>query len=178
MYIHPCLKVKSELYRSVKLLSVSFTMASERGVPGQYMVRLNELAEKSALKSGSPAHYINVNQALFQDMFHFLIPKIDHLCSLLSETRKVMKCKTELIESKAREDALLKRVKTLEENLRLKNNNSSYPSKKDEYYIVGSSIIREIRAQDLQMVLHTAFVVDLSMMLRNILKIWKENLNL
>ena len=58
-----------------------------------------------------------------------------------------MQCKTELIESKAREDALLK---TLEENLRLENNNSSYPSKKDEYYIVGSSAKWYFLTQDQQ----------------------------
>ena len=101
--------------------------------------RLEELAEKSAQKNGgSTAHYIAANQALKEDLIDFLNEKFYGM------QQKINDLKEEIKQSRAKEVELLREINTLKSKCR--NQNSS----QQDVYLIGSSILREVKPNDLK----------------------------
>ena len=119
--------------------------------PDQYMPKLNDLVEKSG-KNGITPYYIAANQALFSDLFNHLCPKFELLHLLVSQSNKELEtCKAELADSKERELKLLDKVQNLEKQvLDLQSCQTNQPDTTDDFYIVGSSILRDVSPHDIQ----------------------------
>jgi lysophospholipase L1-like esterase len=100
--------------------------------------KLEELADKSALKNhGSTAHYIVANQALKEDLLVFLNEKFACM------QREINQLKSEIQNSRKTETELLNKIEVLSANQAPQKPN------RDEIYIVGSSVLREIRDEDI-----------------------------
>ena len=118
--------------------------------------RLNELADRSAQKNGgTSAHYITANQALRDDLVSFMGTKFDKITSEIAQLRneitqvktELVECKTKLSEASNREKCLLQKVSVLENaNVTTK---PSADSTKEEFNVVGSSILREVKGTDI-----------------------------
>jgi lysophospholipase L1-like esterase len=121
--------------------NIRVTMAGK-----EHSSKLDELAEKSAGKHGGcSAHYIIANQALRDDVFAMIDNKIAPLMDVMFDIKnKLQKCQTELEESKVREKALVAKVTALE--IKINKDDDVSPN---DYYIVGSSILREVRSDDI-----------------------------
>ena len=76
--------------------------------------KLEDLAEKSAQKNGSTAHYIQANQALKDDLTAYISSKFDMLHT------EINNLKDEILELHKRESALLNEVKILKKAILLK----------------------------------------------------------
>ena len=115
--------------------------------------KLDDLAEKSAQKNGgTSAHYIAANQALRDDLAVLISNKFDTLINEMKIIKtELTECRAKLNEAKDRELRLLEKVTALEnthKQIGLPNNPISCTDKKD-FYLVGSSILREIRVDDI-----------------------------
>ena len=107
--------------------------------------KLDDLADKSASKNGNTAYYLETNQALHDDIRKILEVQISPLMEQISDlNEKVSTCPKQLEESKIREKQLLAKVNILE-NILSKDDVGT----KDDYYVVGSSILREVRSDDI-----------------------------
>ena len=102
--------------------------------------KLEDLAEKSANKNGgSTAHYISANQALRDDLVDFLKSNFEYLHKQIAELKEEVK------ESRAKEAELTQEIKSLRSQCI-----SSKPPSKHDVYMVGSSILREVKSGDLK----------------------------
>ena len=108
--------------------------------------KLDELAEKSANKT--TAQYILANQALRDDLFTMLNLKLDPMIQMIGELQtKLSACERKIEESNERENVMLSKIKHLENKLRLSSKCSA--DDEDGYYLVGSSILREVQSNDI-----------------------------
>ena len=100
--------------------------------------KLNELSEKSANKNGQTANYINACQALRDDIISVINRKMAGMAKELTSVKEDLKiCKSELLQSKNREEELLKRISLLEKP---SVNETVKPAVSiDDFYLVGSS---------------------------------------
>ena len=117
--------------------------------------KLDELAERSAFKNGgTSANYITANQALRDDItlllnaqFGSVLSEIQALKDDISSLKvELSECKSKLDESTVREKCLLEKITSMENDKIVDPNNRKCA--KDEFYIVGSSILREVRDTD------------------------------
>ena len=110
--------------------------------------KLDELADKSANKNGgNPAHYIHANQALRDDIFAFISAKTDKLLlEILNLKTKLELCETKLSESETTEIKMLQHIASLENKLVYTN---SQTTSKNDFFLVGSSILRDVHKNDL-----------------------------
>ena len=94
--------------------------------------RLKELAEKSAQKNrGSTAHYIAANQALKEDLIDFLNEKFYGIQQEINDLKEE-----------------IKQIRVREINLKSKCRNQNLSQQ--DVYLVGSSILREVKPNDLK----------------------------
>ena len=101
--------------------------------------KLEDLAEKSGNKNGcSTAHYISANQALRDDLVDFLKSNFECLHKQIAELKEEVK------ESSAKEAELTQEIKSLRSQCI-----SSKPPSKHDVYLVGSSILPEVKSGDL-----------------------------
>ena len=121
----------------------------------QQVSKLNELAETSARKNGgTTAHYVTANQALRDDIYTFLTSQFNTVVNqittrksdLMSVKSELAECKVMLAESNKREKCLLDKITTIEKSGVL----CSSEKNKDDFYIVGSSLLREVRDSDIK----------------------------
>ena len=98
---------------------------------------LEDLAEKFSQKNGTPAHYIIANKALKDDLIDFLNSKFDCM------QQEIIQLKNEIIKSRETKSKLLKVIEEMKVNQIPKE-----PNLKDDFYIIGSSILREVRSDD------------------------------
>ena len=101
--------------------------------------RLEDLAEKSANRNGTTAHYLVANQALKDDLIGFLSAKFDAL------QEQINGLKLEVTQSRQRELDLRKQIEQIQSEKGAKN----VPDK-SEIYLVGSSILREVLPTDIE----------------------------
>lgn len=118
--------------------------------------KLEELANKSAQKSsgGTPAHYISANQALRDDLCGFIKRELSAVLQVATNLQKQLtECQDELKASAEREKALIERLDKLEgkHNGSVRKVNDKPVAKPDskEVYLIGSSILRDVRAGDI-----------------------------
>ena len=103
--------------------------------------KLEDLAQKSSQKNGgTTAHYISANIALRDDLLLFMSAKFESL------QNQINSLKDEVKKSRQREADLLQQVKRLS----MGKEANTQPSNKDNIYMVGSSILREVRQSDLK----------------------------
>ena len=103
------------------------------------------MAEKSAQKNnGNTALAITTNQALLHDILAFLQPKLECIVKELADSKEeVAKCNKRLVESNAREIKLLERINSLESKFYCTRN------VKEQVYVIGSSVLREMKKNDI-----------------------------
>ena len=107
--------------------------------PVQQMSKLDDLAIKVTKSNGTTPHYIVAHQALKDDLFEFLANKFD------SMQNKIASLKNEIEKSRKRENDLEEQIK----NLKQKNIQAGGIPDKNEIYLVGSSILREVPEDDI-----------------------------
>ena len=100
--------------------------------------KLEDLAEKSTNK-GVTANYIVACQALRDDIFAFFSSKFEIM------QKEIISLKKEVEKCNQREEVLMKRITALTSNT-VPNGDSQ---NKDDIYLVGSSILREIKSDDI-----------------------------
>ena len=110
--------------------------------------KLDKLSEKSANKNGQTANYINACQALRDDIISVINMKMAGMAKELTSVKENLKiCKSELLQSKNREEELLKRISLLEKP---SVNETAKPAvSRDDFYLVGSSLLREVEESDI-----------------------------
>ena len=110
--------------------------------------KLDELSEKSANKNGQTANYINACQALRDDIISVINMKMAGMAKELTSVKEDLKiCKSELLQSKNREEELLKRLSLLEKP---SVNETVKPAvSRDDFYLIGSSLLREVEESDI-----------------------------
>jgi lysophospholipase L1-like esterase len=102
--------------------------------------KLDELAERSANKnSGVSANYIIANQALRGDLFSMITMKFSNMEKQITNLQKEVK------KSRERETKLEMMVADLKKN----QVKSCDPPNKQDLFLVGSSVLREVRADDI-----------------------------
>ena len=101
------------------------------------MPNLEELADKSAQRSGNTANYISANQALFHDLTMFISSKFNLLQKEISDLKE------EVRKSHQREMLLEKEIDLLKSKSRSDSNS------KQDIFLIGSSILREVQPSDL-----------------------------
>ena len=99
--------------------------------------KLEDLAEKSSQKNGTPAHYIVASQALKDDLIAFMSVKFDLM------QKEINSLKDEVKKSRQRETDLQNQIASLQSKHKTDLND------KNDIYMVGSSILREVRPTDL-----------------------------
>ena len=102
--------------------------------------KLDDLAEKSAQKNGTTAHYIIVNQALKEDLITFLAHKFDRMQEEINLLREEVKT------SRQREQQLEKQIASIRAS---KTNRDYQMPCKEDIYLVRSSVLREVNHDDL-----------------------------
>ena len=108
--------------------------------------RLNELAEKSANKNGSPTYNLSACQALRNDLFEYLKSKFDDLTTEIKDTKmELLKCQEKLDTAHAREAMSHNQVQKLQNQL-----SDKVSDKEKEILLIGSSILREVRDTDIE----------------------------
>ena len=107
--------------------------------PVQQMSKLDDLALKVTKSNGTTPHYIVAHQALKDDLFEFLATKFD------SMQNQIASLKNEIERSRKRENDLEEQIK----NLKQKNIQAGGIPDKNEIYLVGSSILREVREDEI-----------------------------
>ena len=108
-------------------------------VARQPLSKLDDLAEKSAQKNGgSTAHYITANQALRDDLVSFMTSSFSKL------QQQIIELKEEVKQSRAKEEILMKEIKALKSQM-----GETIPSKND-IFLVGSSVLREVKPNDIK----------------------------
>ena len=98
-------------------------------------------------------HHITLLQIrFFFNLFNHLCPKFELLHSLVSQSNKELETyKAELADSKERKLKLLDKVQNLEKQvLDLQSCQINQPETTDDFYIVGSSILRDVSPHDIQ----------------------------
>ena len=113
--------------------------------------KLDELADKAdkSTRSTDKSTRSMANQALRDDIFAFLNSKFEPLMSEIKEVnKKLTLCKTQLQECQVRENLMLERIKFLENKLQSEQEEKRTPQK--DFFLVGSSILREVQKDDIQ----------------------------
>lgn len=126
------------------------------------MPRLTELSDKCTGKNETTV--INVSQALLVDILNTLCPKFEALTREITAARAELKvCAQQLDKARAREEQLLTKVDGLqakvdgldakvdglEKKLSDQTNGQPEVSSKHSFYLIGSSILREIKPGDI-----------------------------
>ena len=114
----------------------------------QQVSKLNELAETSARKNGgTTAHYVTANQALRADIYTFLTSQFNTVVNQITTLKSdLMSVKSELAECKVMLAESNDKITTIEKSGVL----CSSEKNKDDFYIVGSSLLREVRDSDIK----------------------------
>ena len=117
--------------------------------------KLNELSEQASQKKGTSQQYIAATQALHDDLLSYLSIKFANLLSemtimkteIIDMKSELTHCKNQLSEAQKREKELLNKIVAMETisspDIQTEENNN-------DFYIVGSSLLREVRENDIQ----------------------------
>ena len=118
-------------------------------MPVEKLSKLDELAEKSSQKN-SVAGYISANQALRDDLrmiFKELMQPVIEKISIMEES--LQRCENELKQSSEREKKLLQRIQAMEKENINKTDKTDISADKDDFHILGTSLLREVYTDDI-----------------------------